>query len=320
MTPPPQLYPSLGLAVDHHRQEVVEDADRIGQPDRQIPIAMSWSSAAPTPMPVVVLSHGGAYGKTDPRRSMDQWAVLLAEHGYFTVAMAHVPRTDLERIILTMNLGGTLPQCAQFKHLCFDRPLDFAATLDFVVDQADGGPLAGLVDPQVVGHMGHSGGAGSVMMTAGAGREYMPGLGLSHAAHEAPQAFVAMSPEGAGDDGFVASSWDTVAGPMLMCTGAADGDHPHERRDPYEYMSPGDKHLLWIEHPAAKHTLFEGELDACSRVTGDVSECEAMRDWLAAAVRAFLDAHLRSDQAAQDFLASDALAEISGGVVQWTTK
>lgn len=158
------------------------------------------------------------------------------------------------------------------------------------------------------------------MMAAGAGREYMPGLGLSHASHATPRAFVAMSPEGAGDDGFVATSWDDVARPTLMCTGAADGDHPHERRDPYEYMPPGDKYQLWLDHPGATHTLFEGEVDSCTRVTGDVAECELMRDWLASAVRAFLDAHLRGDQAAVDYLAGDDLVEISGGTIDWSAK
>lgn len=320
MTPLPALYPSQGLTVDRHREQVILDPARVGQPGRQVPIAMSWSTAAATPMPVVVLSHGGAGGKTNPRASMDQWARILAEHGYLAVAIAHVPRTDLERIILTMNLGGTLPQCAQFKHLGYDRPLDFATTLDAIAELADSGPLAGLADAGVVGYMGHSGGAGSVMMAAGAGREYMPGLGLSHASHATPQAFVAMSPEGVGDDGFLATSWDNLARPMLMCSGAADGDHPHERRDPYEYMPPGDKHLLWIDDPAATHTLFEAELDSCTRVGGDVAACEQMRDWLASAVRAFLDAHLRGDQAAITYLASDDLVTASGGAIEWSAK
>lgn len=320
MPPVPALYPSQGLAVDRHREQVLVDADRVGQPGRPVPVAMSWSTAAPTPMPVVVLSHGGAYGKTDPRASMDQWARLLAEHGYFSIAIAHVPRTDLERIVLTMNLGGTLPQCAQFKHLGFDRPLDLAVALRAITDMADSGPLAGLVDAETVGYMGHSGGAGSVMMAAGAGREYMPGLGLSYAAHETPLAFVAMSPEGVGDDGFLATSWDNLARPMLMGSGAADGDHPHERRDPYEYMPPGDKYLLWLDDPAATHTLFEAELDSCTRVTRDVAECEQMRDWLASAVRAFLDAHVRGDQAGADYLASDDLVTVSGGTIEWSAK
>lgn len=153
MSPVNLLYPSLGLTVDEHRQQVVVDDRRIGQTGREIPIAMYWSSAAATPMPVVVLSHGGAGGKTNPRRSMDQWAPLLAEHGYLAVAIAHVPRSDVERIVLTMHLGGTLPQCAQFKHLGYDRPLDFVRVLDAIIEHSVTPPWSDLIAPAVVGYM-----------------------------------------------------------------------------------------------------------------------------------------------------------------------
>ena len=41
------------------------------------------------------------------REDRRRWATMPAEHGYLPVAIAHTPRTDLERILLTMNLGGT---------------------------------------------------------------------------------------------------------------------------------------------------------------------------------------------------------------------
>jgi predicted dienelactone hydrolase len=314
------LYPSMGLADDQRLEVTLSDPARIGQPDRQIPIAFYWSSAAPLPMPIVVLSHGGAFGHDNPRRSLEKWAPVLAQHGYLAVAIAHTPRTDIERIVLTMNLGGTLPQCREFKHLGYDRPLDFARVAQQLAEQSADPPWNGGIDLDAVGYMGHSAGAGSVMMAAGAGREYMAGLGLSFAQHPVPRAFVAMSPEGAGDDGFTPESWDRVTRPVLMCTGASDGDHPHERRDPYEYMPAGDKYLLWVEHPGAEHMVFAGETDACVETTGDQAFCDEMQKWLRSAVRAFLDAHLRQDQAAADYLASDSLVQSSAGVIEWRTK
>jgi len=44
---------------------------------------------APTPLPVLLLSQGGASGKTDPLKSMESWAPLLAKAGYLAVAIAH---------------------------------------------------------------------------------------------------------------------------------------------------------------------------------------------------------------------------------------
>jgi len=320
MGAPGSVYPSMGLTDDERLDLTVSDPTRIGQPDREIPLAFYWSSAAPMPMPVVVLSHGGAYGHDNPRAVLQEWASPLAQHGYLAVVVAHVDRTDVERIVLTMNLGGTLPQCREFKHLGYDRPLDFVRVVRELGALAGGPPWAERIDLGSVAYLGHSAGAGSAMMIAGAGREYMPGLGLSFAAHPAPVAFVALSPQGVGEDGFVPESWDGVTRPVLMCTGASDGDHPHERRDPYEYMSAGDKYLLWIEDPGAEHMLFAGETDPCIRTIRNRSRCEEMREWLRSAVRAFLDAHLRQDQTAIDYLASDSLVEASGGVVEWKVK
>lgn len=314
------LYLSLGLPVDEHRELVLVDEHRTGQPGRQVPIAISWSSSVPAPLPVVLLSHGGADGKTDPRRSMDQWARLLAEHGHLAVAVAHTPRTDVERIVLTMHLGGTLPQCAQFKYLGYDRPLDLAEVLDAVRSHAGVRLSSGLVDTTRIGYVGHSAGAGAVLMTAGAGREYMPGLGLSFAEHGSPQAFVAMSPQGVGEDGFRADSWESVLRPVLACTGAADGDEPARRRDPFDAMPAGDKYQLWIEDPGATHTLFEGEVDACARATRDVAHCEEMLGWLGSALRAFLDATVRQDAVAQTYLDGNDLVAASGGAIEWLSK
>ena len=313
------LYPSMELVDAEYREVELVDAGRLGQPDRPIPVAIRWSPSAPQPMPVVVLSHGGAFGHVNPRGALAEWAEMLTRHGYLSIAIAHTPRTDLERIVLTMNLGGTLPQCREFKHLNYDRPLDFMRVVGALAER-QGDPWSGLIDLSSVAYLGHSSGSGSAMMIAGAGREYMPGLGLAFAEHPRPKAFVALSPEGAGDDGFQPNSWDTVQRPVLMCTGAQDGDAPHERRDPYEYMQPGDKYLLWIEHEGAQHTVFEGDTRACLAATHDQSICDDMQAWLGSGIRAFLDAYVRDDAAAMDYLATDSLVQASAGVVEWDTK
>ena len=71
----------------------------------------------------------------NPTRALDEWAELLSRHGYLSVAIAHTPRTDLERIVLTMNLGGTLPQCREFKYLNYDRPLDFTRVVEALAER-----------------------------------------------------------------------------------------------------------------------------------------------------------------------------------------
>ena len=320
MTTAGSLYPSMELLDVDHEEIHLADPARIGQPGRSVPIAIRWSPSAPQPMPVVVLSHGGAYGHLDPRGALDEWASMLARHGYLTVAIAHTPRTDLERIVLTMNLGGTLPQCREFKYLNYDRPLDFTLVVRALAERSADPTWSGRIDLGTVAYLGHSSGSGSAMMIAGAGREYMPGLGLAFAEQRGPKAFIALSPEGVGDDGFQADSWDTVERPVLMCTGANDGDTPQQRRDPYEHMPTGDKYLLWIEHDGAQHTVFEGDTRACMAATHEQSICNDMQDWLGSGIRAFLDAYLRDDPTGIAYLASDSLAQASAGVIEWTTK
>ena len=69
MGAPVLLYPSMGLTDDERLELTLSDPARVGQPDREIPVAFYWSSAAPLPMPGVVLSPGGAFGHDDPRSS-----------------------------------------------------------------------------------------------------------------------------------------------------------------------------------------------------------------------------------------------------------
>ena len=320
MGDPALLYPSMDLADIEVRELPMVDPDRLGQPDRPVPVAVRWSPSAPQPMPVVVLSHGGAFGHVNPRGALDEWAEVVAHHGYLAVAIAHTPRTDIERIVLTMNLGGTLPQCREFKHLNYDRPLDFVHVVEALAELGEAPPWAGVFDLSSVAYLGHSSGSGAAMMVAGAGREYMPGLGLAFAEDRRPTAFVALSPEGAGDDGFQPTSWDAVDRPVLMCTGARDGDAPHERRDPFEYMPGGDKYLFWIEHAGAQHTVFEGDTRACFAAVHDQTVCDDMQAWLGSVIRAFLDAYLREDPAAVAYLAGESVVEASDGVVEWDRK
>jgi len=83
MGDPALLYPSLDFADIERRELLLTDPERVGQQDRPIPVAVRWSPSATQPMPVVVLSHGGAFGHVNPRGALDEWAELVARHGYF---------------------------------------------------------------------------------------------------------------------------------------------------------------------------------------------------------------------------------------------
>src|SRR5262245_50577 len=72
---------------------------------RSIEAAIRIPTGAPIPMPVVIWSHGGAEGKTDPLNSMVEWSETTAGAGYLTISIAHTPRTDQERLQLCQSIG-----------------------------------------------------------------------------------------------------------------------------------------------------------------------------------------------------------------------
>lgn len=307
--------------------------DRIGA-TRTVNALVHRPKGAPTPAPVVLLSHGGSGGKTDPSKSMDVWAHHLAEAGYVAVAIAHEGRDDAAYRALCTALGIPADRELCGIKINWDRPHDVARVLAWLDEQVADGALAGAVDLGRLAHVGHSAGAGAAMMLAGAPRNFVcstpfgtpdaPGCDASDLVSlENPRfrAVVAMSPQGPGDDGFMAESFEDIAVPMLVGTGQRDGDPgvPENREQAYALAPPGGRYLLYVDDPGAKHTLFEGEVDACADVSGQ-ARCERMRAWILAAGLAFLDAELRDRPEARAWLASADVVTAADGDVRWERK
>jgi hypothetical protein len=297
----------------------ITDPDRAGGP-REIPIAIRFSPDAPRPMPIVIWSHGGASGQLDPARALDRWAIAAAEVGYLSVAIAHVPRDQASRDALCASLGFDAAGCATFKFLSHDRPIDIARTIDELAELAAQPQWAGKLDVAKLAVGGHSAGAGGTLMVAGAPREIN---GVSTLISDPrPIAFLAFSPQAAGSDGLTEEGYAQVTRPTLVGTGRGDENPPDTadgRAAVHELMQPGDKARIFVEDPAAIHTLFALETDNCTN-GATLARCEQMRDWIKSAGLAFLDAHLRGAPAAIAFLASTDLAAASGGVAEWSTR
>lgn len=67
-------------------------------------------------MPVVIWSHGGAEGKTNPLNSLADWSDTTAEAGYLTISIARTPRSNEERKELRQSIGVNDPgACELFK-------------------------------------------------------------------------------------------------------------------------------------------------------------------------------------------------------------
>ena len=290
-----------------------EDIGRLGGP-RPFDIAI-YKPDVDGELPVVLLSHGGARGKNNPLNSMDKWAPEIAKAGYITIAIAHNKWTKSDQDALCTGLGIPLgtPDCDLLKILNYHRPLDITYVLDWLETQDATPEWSGVIDMDKIAVGGHSAGAGATMMIAGAYRTIY--TSRIEQADLRPEVFMAFSPQGPGSEGFEMDSWDDIDRPMLIGTGVGDdtnGDSPANRVIPFQQMPAGEKYQIYIDSISAKHTTFEYEVAACERVESNDAICEEYLDWLGSAALAFLDAHLKDEADAWDWLASDNVEAASG--------
>jgi hypothetical protein len=295
------------------------DPDRIGGP-RTLNVAIRFSRMAAQPMPVVVWSHGGASGQTNAAGALDRWAIAAAEAGYLSVAIAHTPRDQASRDALCASLGFDAAGCETFKYLGYDRPLDISLVIDRLAALSTQPQFAVRFDITRLAVGGHSAGAGGTLMVAGASREINGTPMVS--SDPRPIAFLAFSPQAPGSDGMTEAGYALITRPTLIGTGRGDHDPPDTadgRASVFDLMQPGNKARVFVEDPAAIHTVFALETDNCTR-NATLAHCEEMRDWVKSAGLAFLDAHVRARPAAIMWVASNRLAIASGGVAEWSTR
>jgi dienelactone hydrolase len=308
--------------------------DAVGLP-REVRIAIYRPIGGPAAAPVILLSHGGSNGQTDPSKSMEDWAPVFASAGYVAVAIAHpardlgTPAYDAMCQFLKVPAG----ELCDIK-LNWDRPHDVARVLDWLDEKVTSEPFKTAVDLERMAHMGHSAGAGAAIMLGGAPRNFVcakpfgfsppptcSGNDLVSLAEPRFDAILAFSPQGPGSDGFMAESFPQIAVPTLVGTGLDDGDpgEPATRLQVFELAAPGDKHLIYVDDPGAVHTFFGGNLEACS-TKSSLERCQAMQEWIFAAALAFVDAHLKDDPEAKAWLASQNVAVASDGAASWQSK
>ncbi|MFO0614867.1 MAG: hypothetical protein U0414_19925 [Polyangiaceae bacterium] len=317
-TPEGCLYAPTAVYEEGIAEEVLTEPDAIGGP-RDVPVAYHIPKGATGPLPIVILSHGGATGHTDPTTSLNEWASVFTRAGYFTVSIAHVPASDAQRAELCASLG--VADCTMFKYLNWYRPHDIARVLDRLEEVASKPSPPAELDLTRIAIAGHSAGAGATMMEAGASREYIPGMPTVFD-DPRPIAFLTYSPQGPGSEGFTESSFGAISRPLLLGTGAGDdteGDTPETRIRPFDLMPPGDKFKIFIDDVDALHTVFEHKTDNCEK-SATPERCAQFLSWLDATALAFVDTYLRGDERAAAYLRSQDVAVASSGVAQWTTK
>jgi len=288
--------------------------------NRNIKILIRYPRSAPSPLPVIIWSHGGG-PNPNGQNSYNEWGEALAGAGYAVIHLAHdddaynahctilgIPASECEPLDFTKEVseGGTLGV------LWYNRPRDASAVVnDFIaIENASGLKF----DRNRIGVGGHSGGAHTVMSLADALVDVSPSVHNMKSADTRLKAFLACSPQGIGRLGMTATSWNNTVVPVMVETGAADNSANEDaagRLDPFNRMPPPDKYLNYLDSPNATHGTF-----GLNPVTGDVK----LEEYVSAAGIAFFDAYLRNLSAARTWLTSNKISTWSGGVAKITVK
>jgi hypothetical protein len=318
--------PGVNYDFEDPIEATITAPDRVGQPGRTFRVAIRKPIGAQAPLPIVITSHGGSSGKTNPIPALSEWAEFAARRGYLSVAIAHPLRSPEQGAALCEHLEATPDQCANFKFNNYDRPRDFARVVDELTALAETEAWRGEFDLSRIVYLGHSAGAGSTQMVAGACRSYYTNFVGDEefcAPDPRPIAFVSLSPQGIGDDGFREGSWVDMDRPFLLATGRGDGgeDTGPVRRDGFYGSSGENQFMFYVDHIAAQHGVFGSTRpDSCLRETDDEALCDSMILWLRSTVAAFLAGVLEESPEARQWLQTDQIATAGAPHVQWETR
>lgn len=191
---------------------------------------------------IAIISPGAGGSETGYRYLGEAFASL----GYLALVVGH-PESGRGAVRERMRSGGLregLADLITHPEAYRGRFMDIAAARAWAQGRCKGAQAL---------LVGHSMGAATVMMEAGADNK----VGLKGA--NAFDAYIALSPQGAGLI-FPEKAWSTVAKPVLMLTGTRDtelgGGSWETRTEPFKGMPPGCKWLGVID--GATHMHFAG--------------------------------------------------------------
>ena len=235
---------------------------------RPLPVRIYFPSAGTGPWPVIVFSHGLGGSRLGYSYLGRAWA----ENGYVSIHPTHRETAELRSPMAIEDIEGApagsgerLQALAAMKKAIDDprnwesRPRDMALVIDSLEWLQEHVPaLRGHLDAAAVGMAGHSFGAYTTLLLAGA-RPRVHGH-LRDFSEPRARAFVAFSPPGNGSRGLGTHSWDAIRRPVLCITGTRDaglsGEPPSWREESFESMPAGGKALAVLE--GAEHFTFSG--------------------------------------------------------------
>ncbi|MBI4880308.1 MAG: chlorophyllase [Planctomycetes bacterium] len=260
--------------------------------------------------PVIVFSHGMFGSRKGYAPLVEHWA----SHGFVVLQPTHLDSLELESPA-ERALGGPIgrrvrdpAEASSWR----DRVEDVAFVLDLLETLPDlVEELAGRIDRERIGVGGHSFGAHTTILVAGATLKVPLLRKRLDLSDPRPIAFLVLSPQGPGN-GLDATSFAGITRPTLFVTGSRDasprdGRLPAWRRQAFELSPPGERCLLWLE--GADHGL--GGISGAGRLLGHRDDAGQLA-CVQAVTTAWWDAFLKNDEAARMLLNQDAVTTLAG--------
>lgn len=218
-----------------------EELSLTRQDGKAVP-AVAYAPSGPACQGIAIISHGGGGSES----GLAYLGAAMSGRGYLAVAVGHQEsgRSAVRQRMSGFDLRGALAKLITDPSAYRARFMDIAAARSWARGKCRGTHSVLL---------GHSMGAATVMMEAGARNK----LGVSGS--DAFDAYIALSPQGPGSI-FPVDAWSGIRKPVLTLTGTEDselgGASWTRRTEPFRNMSPGCKWLGVID--GATHMNLAG--------------------------------------------------------------
>lgn len=242
---------------------VVRDKGR----EKEVEMRISYPTAAGN-YPVLVFSHGAGSSKD----GYTQLTEYLANNKYICIQPTHDDSIGkLRQKNITANIGTALATTNDQRYW-INRARDMVAVLDNLDLIADKLPSGVTMDRGKIACGGHSFGAFTTLILAGAPVLIPEGVsttyrGLTDFGDERFKAFLVLCGQGTGKVGLCfpsADSYGQIKRPMMVMTGSKDkgqrGQPPEWRMESFTYSKGDNKYLVFIN--GANHMSFSGNIFA----------------------------------------------------------
>jgi predicted dienelactone hydrolase len=301
----PASGPATRLAAQPGQRVVLHDAKR----NKELPLTL-FIPDSPGPHPLIVFSHGAGGAGDYYRPLVGGWVtsgyvVICPTHADSIALMTPQKRRELRPRDVVLDAVSDVQGWQE-------RPRDVSFVLDSLDELERRVPqLAGKIDRTRIGAAGHSYGAMTTTILAGASIRTKIGGDLISLADPRVKAAIVLSGQGEGQMGFGEGSWTGLKIPLLVMTGSKDrgarGQDPKWRKAPFANSPAGQKYWVFID--GATHMSFSGR-DSNNAILGVIER----------STQTFWDAQLKGDEQAMQLLHSGKVAKDAGVDVDYETR